>query len=34
MGEPQKIDEINARNALSPVVHEVLDGYISLTLRW
>jgi hypothetical protein len=34
MGEPQKIDEINSLNALTPVIDEVIDGYISLTLRW
>jgi hypothetical protein len=34
MGEPQKIDEINSLNALNPVIDEVMDGYVSLTLRW
>jgi Protein of unknown function (DUF3373) len=34
MGEPMKIDELSSLNALSPVVDQVMDGYLSLTFRY
>ncbi len=34
MGEPVKIDDLSSLNALTPVVDEVLDGYVSLTFRY
>lgn len=34
MGKPEKISEINSLNALTPVIDEVWDGYISLTFRY
>lgn len=34
MGEPVKIDELSSLNALTPIVDEVWDAYISLTFRY
>ena len=34
MGEPVKIDDLSSLNALTPVVDEVWDAYLSLTFRY
>ena len=34
MGEPVKIDELTSLDALTPVIDEVWDAYISLTFRY